>query len=115
MKRRNGFVSNSSSSSFLIYGINVDGEALIDAVNRLIAAGEIKGRKRPVEDTYDAGEFLDDLTVETPWDEVYIGLSWSTVGDDETGRQFKERAAGLIHKLFPDAKLGTHEHAWRDG
>lgn len=171
MKIRNGFVSNSSSSSFLIYGTAIeesDGDFERGERSVVDFLKEIRSRDAETYDKYvksyvssleendrDDGYWkskrelyslllkLDDLTEEevekvnveiydvyytignklfgmsinhTPWDETYVGLSWSDVGDDETGAQFKERARKLVALVFGKThKLETCEHAWRDG
>ena len=111
MKIRNGFVSNSSTSSFLIYGIVID-----DTVGLPDAAKEdglceyfyhkIKQDKL-------------DLEVHTPDDygSTYIGRSWAGVKDDQTGAQFKQDVFEQLSKLLgrTDIKCETCEHAWRDG
>lgn len=45
----------------------------------------------------------------------YVGASWSSVGDSETGLEFKTRIEKAIANLGLDVKCGTHEEAWRDG
>ena len=124
MKIRQGFVSNSSSSSFLIYGTCIDEDKIKtkellqkiiekeEGINDLEAAGDEFD-----DDTTDILEVLTDLEVWHPEyvEAYYMGLSWSDVKDDETGRQFKDRVEAKIKEFFPTAKFGTHEEAWRDG
>jgi hypothetical protein len=106
MKIRIGFVSNSSSSSFLIYvvclsesetqaifGENKNGEGVRKKVREL-------GLKC-ASPCYDAATF--------------IGMSWDKVAGDETGNQFKARVEALIQKLGITKSCGTHEEAWNDG
>lgn len=98
-KKRFGFVSNSSSSSFLIYGIS-------------ITRSELEKMKN-----FDDWEFekKTGLSVYNRDYEVYIGESWDSIGDDETGKQFKESVQKKILEYIPDAKFGTFEDAWYDG
>ena len=116
MKVRTGFVSNSSSSSFLLYGISFSSlEELGIEVDR--EAEDFDGEYEMIEEVFKG------LDVEMPcdYDTSYVGLSWSKVGDDETGAQFKAR----VKKLVTDAivKAGgkeptsfyTCEEAWNDG
>lgn len=105
MKFRNGFVSNSSSSSFLIYGVCLTDEELeaalgpdVDAWSHLRKAG---------------------LNYEHPdYCGHYVGLSWDAVGDDETGAQFKERARQALSAAgidLTDKTVGSWSEAWYDG
>jgi hypothetical protein len=113
MKTRKGFVSNSSTSSFLIYGTCVDSledsikdQEVLDAADKSDYSWELM---EEVEKKYG-------FSVRCPYDyDYYVGASWSSIGDDETGKQFKERVAEGLRKLFgDDIKLGTHSEAWRD-
>ena len=46
------------------------------------------------------------LAVElTPWNQYAIGISYEELKDDETGKEFKERATALLKEVFPDLKL----------
>ena len=113
---RNGFVSNSSTSSFLIYGVCLDDSEIKDLLG---VTSDEEGDE--IDDVY---EVLDEklpkgLEHYRPEydDSYYIGASWSNVGDDETGKQFKERVENDLKSVFGDKLSGfsTLEYAWRDG
>ena len=85
---RAGFVSNSSSSSFVVWGVTmppIDDEI----VEKLEKAHEEDG-----------------LNWSCPWDDedAMVGLPFTSIGLDETGKQFRERAEKAIKKYFPDVK-----------
>ena len=99
MKIRNGFVSNSSSSSFLIYGASVDetGDEAEDLQVKARAAGL-------------------DFEYGPDGEGNCIGLSWDAVKDDETGKEFKTRIQKSVNEVFgKKTKCGTHSAAWYNG
>jgi len=92
-KKRLGFVSNSSSSSFCIYGSEID----------LSKFQENEDWDEKVED------FLSKAGLKFICDgesEYYaVGKSFDSIKDDETGKQFKDGIEEAVKKLFPDQKL----------
>lgn len=96
MKVRLGFVSNSSSCSFCIYGIWVD---------------------HPDEELRDKAEELRLFCHRDQYgDGLYIGREWSSIGDEETGRMFREDTEKKIEQLpIEDKHCSTHEEGWFDG
>jgi hypothetical protein len=106
MKIRSGFVSNSSSSSFCIYGTTISKEDV----------EKITGEKYD----YDTGK-LEEITeleciVLGESDAIYIGRSYSSIRDDESGKQFKDSVENALKKaLGREVKCDTQEEAWYNG
>lgn len=114
MKIRSGFVSNSSTSSFCIYGAEPPDEWI---------------EKLDEEDTKEhAGELVRDFNKENGTHLLveggpsylgytfYIGREWCCIEDDETGGQFKMSIEQALEKLFGrKVKCSTVEEAWREG
>jgi hypothetical protein len=97
MKFRQGFVSNSSSCSFLIYGAHVNDydEEKVDEL--------------------EDWAYKNNYAIEFPeYMGLYIGKSWSSVKDDETGKQFKEKIEKDLKKLGFN-EFNTFSYAWYNG
>ncbi len=118
MKLRKGFVSNSSTTSFCIYGCCLDSD---EAKSLLLATGAIT-EEQLKEDEY--GEVFykvaedNNVTYEcSPYDEeAYFGFSFTSIPDDAVVGEWKKEKEELLKKLFGDTiSCGTHQEAWRDG
>lgn len=102
MKIRTDFVSNSSSSSFVLWGVSFDTDNLVE---KLRGAGLVPERPDYGEDhvNEDIEEFLDNRKI--PYDEyvfgyddnfIAFGLSPTCMNDNETLKEFKVR---IVDKL----------------
>jgi len=114
MKIRNGFVSNSSSSSFCIYGSSFTGDQLKD----ILVENGILENDSNVFDYLDGSNLFTEngMSVKiTPWDTIAIGRSWSSLKDEETAKEFKDGIEKELKKLSPDQKCSTIEASWYDG
>ena len=111
MKIRSGFVSNSSASSFCIYGTHIE-DSLLEKIKKEINFNEEE------DDLYEALEEIllkhgIDLYRHSDGDIFYIGTSWKYVKDEETGKQFKDRVEKAISEFVgKTVKCQTHEEAW---
>jgi len=121
MKIRNGFVSNSSTSSFCIYGVCLE-KKVAKALTEKLGTG---GDTSHLCDYFralikDANVNLTAYRGDPNYGEfVYIGRSWSSIKDDETGKMFKDKIKADILKLLnnelPNVAFATLEEAWYDG
>jgi hypothetical protein len=105
MKLRFGFVSNSSTTSFCIYGFS------IEQGTDLTKAG--------IKEAYDF-ECIPGIVVRgDPWgDSYYIGRSIHAMAPDQTRAQFEKETEELFRSNFPDFDFPEFDHileAWRDG
>ena len=115
MKIRKGFVSNSSSTSFCIYGISAVNDEMVK---------KILGISEDSEDV-DVYDLLDeklenekDIEMNSNDSTYWIGRSYTTIKDDETGKQFKDSTELTLKKLFPDVTddmFGIFKEIWYDG
>lgn len=116
MKIRNGFVSNSSSSSFHIYGVSLD----TSEFEKLIVEKGLISAEDLEEDG--VNEFLWGTGVPglngecvCSWGNTYLGRRYSGIKDDETGKEFKESAEKALKEfLGKDVKCEEHFETYYD-
>ena len=127
MKRRKGFVSNSSTSSYCVYGLALEGMPIKASPEEVRALLERLGKStdwldaldsEEVEECYDS-DFLYDLSGALgDFDYQYadgmcvFGRCLTGIGDDETGKQFKDSVDEVMRVLFgPSVKCEMLEGA----
>ena len=136
MKTRQGFVSNSSTTSFCIYGAGMTRSEIAGAARVKNAADPtgfneyckkyeiIDSPEKAILDDDVAFQFIEDVvggvaSLEfqwTPWDTYYIGLELTDIGRDETLAQFEKKAEELLRQVFgADVECSLTKKAFRDG
>jgi len=135
MKIRTGFVSNSSSSSFCIFGICLDEEKIVEKLKEKghmpqdeesfydwAYEAHFYGEPTPekiekVKDHLFYKEGLEMHQIDDYTSYTYIGAAWKNIKDDETGKGFQNRITNILRDLLddPELKVSTCEVAWRDG
>ena len=129
MKIRQGFVSNSSSSSFLIMGTVFESDEFLNLTyfkNKYESYCEKEG----IECEFESDDFeefvrddfyLDGLDVENMYDygsgEYYVGLSYSEMKGDETLNQFRLRTKQTLNDVLgvKVEHVSWMQECWRDG
>ena len=100
MKIRQGFVSNSSSSSFCVWGARID----FDAIKGILESKgfideddkDFNADPSTIVSDFLCSEKINETTLDfvASWDSecLYIGRPYDSLKDNETGKQFKEQA-----------------------
>lgn len=91
MKIRNGFVSNSSSSSFMIFGTYIPTKDIVKSEDNYYDDIEKALEGTGLTFSFGASDYHE---------EVCIGRSYSSIKDDETGKQFKNDVEEKLEKLL---------------
>lgn len=113
MKIRAGFVSNSSTSSFCIFGISDSDTKLPDRFDEENDDGfegwEAAEQELQKIDKRFVYEHMD-------CDAHFLGIPFTSIRDDETGAQFKQTIKDALESVLgTTVKCAVHQEAWRDG
>lgn len=109
MKIRTGFVSNSSSSSFAIFGIEESSSTLAEYLAAMSVKPVLPEGVEPEDveedeiDSYQVKELIEEKGLACYDDDsgtLYVGLDFDSLGDDETKNQFKARIAAKLKEIF---------------
>jgi len=118
MKIRTGFVSNSSTTSFMLMGVRCDEYDLEnnEQFMELVKSSNYYDEKEDLSENIYSMINTTDLIVECNYEgTVWIGLSIFSMEDDETLKDFKKRAKYELNRVGINSEVEWHLEAWRDG
>jgi len=121
MKIKTDFITNSSSSSFVVIGTNMTPSDVPDETLKKLQALDID----PEVMAEDPGEYIDKLLEGTDlnysygyeyYGDISIGMYYTQMNDDETLKEFKARVQQAIKdSIGIVSDVGHIEDCWRDG
>ena len=115
MKVRSGFVSNSSSSSFCIYGTTVtDRDALNELYKKLCPPTTGDGEEEDDIECYDQCELISEkigvgFVCDSESDYFYFGDEYSYQPDEQTFGQFRKNIEESIKTNFGEEYKCSHQ------
>ena len=102
MKLRTGFVSNSSSSSFMLVGDVFDADEIIRYWEKKTGKNANEAGIGAYDALYDLSENLRiENGIDTYYDHFVVGLDYNNMEANETRLQFESRIKDELDRAFP--------------